>query len=128
VRAWRGSIWSDKRLWAALALSVALRWVLAAALEPERPERFDELAVAPTRPAEPGSGPLVDLERAFRDRQIRRIHLHDGSSAEPPMSAEAAAAWIGGLVLFLGGFGAVWLWRRAEQAEDLDQDEQFPAA
>ena len=129
----RGSIWSDKRLWVAAAIAFAFRMVLSSILygdmnaSDETP--LENPALAPTRPQERGSGPMVDVERVLREQQIRRINLNDGSSAEPPMSPEAAAAWIGGLVMFLGGFGAVWLWRRAEQtAEDHDRDEQFPTS
>lgn len=115
----RHSIWSDKRLWFAVVLAFLFRTALNSALTaPVRDDlAIENPALAPTRPPEPATGPAADFERVLQEQQIRRINLNDGSSAEPPMSPGAAAAWFGGLVLFLGGFGTVWLWRRAEQAE-----------
>ena len=122
----RNSIWTDRRLWLALVLALVFRTVLDRVLTWEEPVEGPPLenpALAPTRPPEPASGPIADFQRVLMEQQIRKVHLHDGSSAEPPMSPEAAAAWIGGFVLFLGGFGTVWLWRRAERAE---RDGQAP--
>lgn len=129
MRSLRGSIWSDKRLWVAAFLAFVFRTYVSWQLGPglavvEGGSPHEAAALAPSRPVEPEPGLLEDIGRSLRDQRIRRIRA-DGSSAEPLMSPESAAAWGGGLVLFLGGFGAVWLWRRSEQ--DADGDEQIPA-
>jgi hypothetical protein len=131
VNPYGGSIWSDKRLWAAAALALVFRACLAGVLDgdPRPPDTaaLENPALAPTRPQDEATGPMRDVERVLREQQIKKINLHDGSSAEPLTTPEAAAAWIGGLVLFLGGFGAVWLWRRAERSPaDPDPRGQFP--
>ena len=55
------------------------------------------------------------IHRVVTEQRVRKINLDDGSSAEPPMGPMTASLAFGGVVLLLGGFGSMLVWRKADQ-------------
>lgn len=108
---------ADKRLWGAVGFAFSLYWAgssLVALTEPPTPAVTADRPL-PTRPSEPEEGPSADLRRAVNKHRVPVIHA-DGTPAGSLLTPLQASAAFGGLVMLVGGVGAVWLWRRADPA------------
>jgi hypothetical protein len=103
---------AGKRLWGAL--------LLVAALACGSPPRESGEPI-PTRPPEKADqGPSADLRRVMTEQRIPVIRA-DGTPAGPLLTPLQASAAFGGLVMFIGGVGAFWLWRRADVKVPVDE-------
>lgn len=107
---------TDRRLLAAAFLAIVLRigfqYLFVWSLEEDYARRTH-----PPQPAPIAAQATRTASRLFGGSRIERINA-DGTSAEPPMSPIAAAAAVGGMILGVGGIGAYWMWRRADEVEE----------